>query len=194
VKPNGIFFWDMPFFYVKSTSQRQCDALLIVIGCAPVRCRRQQPIYCLNHVSAVRYLIFKIWVIKIDLCDSHKEDNMKYLMQLGILLAFWIVGEWISSLFAGIIVIPGAIMGMLLLFFALSTGILKESHIKETSDFFLNNIAFFFIPASIGVLAVADALKGSAIKLFAITIVSTFVTMVVTMVVTQILTSARSKK
>jgi holin-like protein len=119
---------------------------------------------------------------------------MKYLIQLGILLAFWIVGEFVSSLFAGIIVIPGAIMGMLLLFLALTTGILKESHIRETSDFFLNNIAFFFIPASIGVLAVADALRGSAIKLFTIAIVSTFITMVVTMVVTQLLTTVRSKK
>jgi len=118
---------------------------------------------------------------------------MKYLLQLSILLAFWLVGEWLSQLIASIIVIPGAIMGMLLLFIALATGLVKEAHIKDVSDFLLNNIAFFFIPASVAVLDVMDVLKDAAIPLFIIAIVSTAITMLVTMVVTQLLTTARRK-
>jgi len=119
---------------------------------------------------------------------------MKYLLQLGILIAFWIAGEFASQLLSFIIVIPGAIMGMILLFVALTTGIVKESLIKDTSDFLLNNIAFFFLPASVAVMAVANSLKDSAVPLLIIALVSTIVTMAVTMIATQLLTTARSKK
>jgi holin-like protein len=118
---------------------------------------------------------------------------MKYLLQLSILLAFWLVGEWLSQLIMPIIVIPGAIMGMLLLFIALTTGLLKESQIKDVSDFLLSNIAFFFIPASVAVLGVIDVLRDAAIPLFIIAIGSTIITMFITMVVTQLLTTARRK-
>lgn len=116
---------------------------------------------------------------------------MKYLLQFSILLAFWLLGEALSLLIQPIIVIPGAIVGMILLFIALTTGLLKEDAIKDVSDFLLGNIAFFFVPACVGVLDVLDILKGSAIQLFIIAIISTIITMVSTMIITQILTSFR---
>lgn len=119
---------------------------------------------------------------------------MKYILQLGILIAFWIVGDGISYLLSSIIVIPGAIIGMILLFIALTSGLIKESLIKDTSDFFLNNIAFFFLPASVAIMDVSDSLKGAVIPLLIIGLLSTLITMIVTMITTQLLVTARHKK
>ena len=110
---------------------------------------------------------------------------MIYLIQFAILLLFWFLGETLSVILSPIILIPGSILGMLLLFLALSLGILKEKHIEETSDFLLNNIAFFFIPASVGVMAIVTS---NLFILIIIGIVSTIITMLVTMLVTQMLT------
>lgn len=110
---------------------------------------------------------------------------MKYLFQLAILMMLWAAGEVVSILLSPFISIPGSILGMLILFFLLSSGVIKEHHIQETSDFLLNNIAFFFVPASIGVVAV---FSNHLLLLFIIAIISTIVTMLVTMFVTQFLT------
>ncbi|GAU77974.1 CidA/LrgA family protein [Fusibacter sp. 3D3] len=110
---------------------------------------------------------------------------MIYLIQFAILLFFWFLGECLSILLGPIILIPGSILGMILLFLGLSLGILKEKHIEETCDFLLNNIAFFFIPASVGVMAVFTS---DLVVLILIGIASTVITMIVTMFVTQALT------
>ncbi|MBF4695321.1 CidA/LrgA family protein [Fusibacter ferrireducens] len=110
---------------------------------------------------------------------------MVYLFQFAILLLFWLLGEGLSLLLDSVILIPGPILGMLLLFFALSLGIVKEKQIQETSDFLLNNIAFFFIPASIGVMSIFTS---QLIVLIIIGIIATIITMMTTMFVTQFLT------
>jgi holin-like protein len=48
--------------------------------------------------------------------------------------------------------VTGSITGMLLLLIFLFTGILKQEQIAETADFLLNHMAFFFIPAGVGIM------------------------------------------
>lgn len=114
---------------------------------------------------------------------------MKYLIQFSILLFFWLLGEGMSLVLSQLILIPGSIMGMILLFLALSCGLLKEEQIKDTSDFLLKNIAFFFVPASIGVMGYFTS---DLISLMVIAIISTIFTMTVTMLITQFLTKGDS--
>lgn len=109
---------------------------------------------------------------------------MKLINQFGVILAFWLAGEGIGGLLSPIIKIPGAIMGMVLLAIALSVGLLKEASIKDASDLLLNNISFFFVPASIGVLALTGITLPVIAKIILITLVSTVTTMWVTMWVT----------
>jgi len=116
---------------------------------------------------------------------------MKLIQQLAILLGFWLLGEWLSRLLSSIILIPGAILGMILLAIALTTGILKEKQVDEISDLFLNNISFFFVPASVGLLALNQLTSTLLIKLILIAIISTFTTMWVSMFVTQLLVKKR---
>lgn len=113
---------------------------------------------------------------------------MKIFIELAIFMSFWIVGDLVSSLISPVITIPGAIVGMLLLFVAMLSGLLKEHHIKNVGDFLLNNIAFFFLPASAGLMVIFAEIQGALLKLLIIAVISTFLTMLVTMLVTHLFT------
>ena len=109
---------------------------------------------------------------------------MKLIQQLAVLLGFWLIGEGMSQLIRSVIVIPGAIIGMILLAVSLTLGFLKESQVNEVCDFFLNHISFFFVPASVGLLALTNITGMILLKLLLIAIISTFTTMWVSMFVT----------
>lgn len=77
---------------------------------------------------------------------------MKIFNQLGIIFGIWAGGELISSLCSDFIKIPGTIVGMIILFLLLQFKIIKEEAIKEVSDFLLNNMALFFVPAGVSLI------------------------------------------
>ncbi|MBT2156858.1 CidA/LrgA family protein [Clostridioides difficile] len=60
---------------------------------------------------------------------------MKVFNQLVIILSIWVIGEYISSFIQGIILIPGSIVGMLLLFLLLQFKVLDLSSIENVSGF-----------------------------------------------------------
>ncbi|MDO0428367.1 CidA/LrgA family protein, partial [Clostridioides difficile] len=81
---------------------------------------------------------------------------MKVFNQLVIILSIWVIGEYISSFIQGIILIPGSIVGMLLLFLLLQFKVLDLSSIENVSGFFLDNMAIFFIPAGVSLIKSLD--------------------------------------
>lgn len=105
---------------------------------------------------------------------------MKIFNQLGIILSIWTVGELISSLFSSIITIPGTIMGMIILFLLLQFKILKEDAIKDVTDFLLNNMAIFFVPAGISLIQSLGLIKENVVVLILSATVATLVIMLVT--------------
>ena len=66
------------------------------------------------------------------------------------------------------------------LFILLCVHILKVDHIREKSDFLLENMAFFFIPAGVSIINYFDVLKNWVVQLIVICVVSTVVTFAVT--------------
>ena len=105
---------------------------------------------------------------------------MKIFNQLGIILAIWTVGELISSLFSSILTIPGTIMGMIILFLLLQFKILKEDAIKDVTDFLLNNMAIFFVPAGVSLIQSLGLIKENVVVLILSATVATLVIMLVT--------------
>lgn len=99
---------------------------------------------------------------------------MGIIIQIGIFFVICLVGEFLSSLLP--VPIPGSILAMVLLFLLLVTKVLKPKHIAEKSDFLLGNMAFFFIPAGVGILEQASLLWENIIPLAVICVVSTMVT------------------
>ena len=72
---------------------------------------------------------------------------MKIIRQIGIIFTVC----WLSILVEKALPFsfPASVIGMLLLFICLLTGILKIEHIQEKADFLLENMAFFFVPAGV---------------------------------------------
>lgn len=103
---------------------------------------------------------------------------MKIIKQIGIIFAIC----WISTLIEALLPFsfPASVIGMILLLACLLTGILKIHHIQEKSDFLLSNMAFFFIPAGVGMINYLDILAQNLIPLIVISVISTFITFAAT--------------
>ena len=64
---------------------------------------------------------------------------MRYVFQFGILCVIYYIGEWIVR-FANLPV-PGSVVGLILLFLLLRTGVVRREHVEDTGrvsdpDFF----------------------------------------------------------
>jgi len=103
---------------------------------------------------------------------------IKLINQFGIILIIWIVSEYISILFKEILFVPAPILGLIILFLLLKIKLLKLKMIDDVSDFFLRNIAFFFIPIGLSVINYLGILKINFIPILFIGIIITIITMI----------------
>lgn len=110
---------------------------------------------------------------------------MKLLRQLSIILVICFIGEVIHRFLH--IPIPGNVLGMIILLIGLSTGLIKLSYIEEVSQFLLKHLAFFFVPAGVGIIACLNIIKGSLLSILAIVGISTVVVMATTGITVQFL-------
>ena len=119
---------------------------------------------------------------------------MKILNQLAIILGVWVVGEYISSFIRNIVVIPGSIIGMILLFILLKYKVVKLENINEISNFFLDNMAIFFIPAGVSLIKSLDLISDNVFVLLITIFVSTIIVMYVTGKLVDIMINKKSKE
>ena len=108
---------------------------------------------------------------------------MKYLRQIVIILAFSFVGEALSLLIP--LPIPGSIYGIVLLFLALETKLVKLAAIKDVSDFLISFMPVMFIPAATGLMASWDILRANVVAYAVIVVITTVVVMGVSGSITQ---------
>ena len=103
---------------------------------------------------------------------------MKIIRQVGIIFAVCWISEVVERFLP--FSFPASVIGMLLLFFCLVTGILKVEHVQEKADFLLENMAFFFVPAGVSIINYFDVLKDTWVQLVIICVLSTVITFAVT--------------
>ena len=108
---------------------------------------------------------------------------MKYLKQLLIILGFSLLGQLLHTLIP--IPIPAAIYGLILLFIALCTGLLKQEHIAATADFLVGIMPVLFVAPAVNLLAYTHIIAPDLVPVVVITVVSTFVVFAVSGLVTQ---------
>lgn len=102
------------------------------------------------------------------------NEPMTLIIQLATVFLICLVGNFISTILP--FAFPGSIISMLVLFILLVTKALKQSSINKVGDYFLNNMAFFFIPAGVGIIEYMDLISSIWWKFAIIVIVSTIVT------------------
>ncbi len=76
--------------------------------------------------------------------------------------------------------VPGNVVGMLLLFAALRSGIVDSESVRAAADLLLSHLALLFVPAGVGVMVYFDLIAKEWLPIIVATVVSTFVVMAVT--------------
>lgn len=94
-----------------------------------------------------------------------------FLLMIVILLT----SQWLVAFFD--LPLPGNVVGMLLLFVFLLTGLVPLKWVAEAADFLLAHMSLFFIPAAIGVLAYQELLAPHLLALALLLVVTTLAVM-----------------
>ena len=75
---------------------------------------------------------------------------MKYLSQLSIILGFTLAGEALQRFLP--LPIPASVYGLVLLFAALCTGVVKLEQVKETGGFLVSILPILFVGPTVGIV------------------------------------------
>ena len=98
---------------------------------------------------------------------------MQYLKQFGVILAFSLAGEILNRIIP--LPIPASIYGIVLLFIALMTGIVKLEHVDKAGTFLIEIMPVMFIPAAVGLVEAWGIISRSAVAFIITTAVSTII-------------------
>ncbi|MFB5663799.1 CidA/LrgA family protein [Alteribacillus sp. HJP-4] len=104
-------------------------------------------------------------------------DNLRIVIHIIILYMFYTAGSWIREWFE--LVIPGSIIGMLLLLACFSLKIMKPKYIQRGTALLLSHMPVLFLPITTGVIIYLDVFTGASFWLVVIAFVSTMTVMAV---------------
>ena len=117
---------------------------------------------------------------------------MKYILQFEIIIAISLIGELLNRLIP--LPIPASIYGMVILFTALCTGLIKLSAVRETGKFLIYIMPMMFIPATVGLLESWSVMQEFLTAIIVISLVSTVLVMVFTGHITQFIIKLKNKE
>ncbi|MGL5867651.1 CidA/LrgA family protein [Clostridium chrysemydis] len=103
---------------------------------------------------------------------------MKLLREALIIFGIYLIGEFLVQITN--IPVPGNIVGLLLLLICLCTKIIKPSQIETISNFFLEHLAFFFLPAGVGLMNSFGVIKANIVQILIVCIATTAITIAAT--------------
>ena len=99
------------------------------------------------------------------------QKILKYTLQLIIIVAISQLGELLNKIIP--LPIPASIYGMIILFTALCTGVIKLSAVKECGKFLISIMPLLFVPAAVGLIESWDIMQDFLLATIAIVVVST---------------------
>lgn len=117
---------------------------------------------------------------------------MKFFRESILLLSIYFAGEIISKLLN--LPVPGSIIGMVLLFVLLTSNLIKVEKVENLANFFLDHLAFFFIPAAVELMTSFASLKGSILKIIILCILTTIIVIGITGIIVQFICNKKSPK
>ena len=117
---------------------------------------------------------------------QHTSGRVYHFFQQAFTLA---VILFISKIIEAVMPIPmpASVIGLVLLFIALCTGIVKLEQVESVGTALTNNISFLFVPAGISVINSLPILSKSPILIILLIIISTIFLLVCTGYASQLL-------
>ena len=124
--------------------------------------------------------------------NSNKEDNKNpqektynVFQQALTLAVILLISKIIESFIP--IPMPASVIGFVLLFIALCTGIVKLGQVESVGTALTNNISFLFVPAGISVINSLPILSKSPVLIILLIIISTILLLISTGFASQLL-------
>src|SRR5690625_3250513 len=114
------------------------------------------------------------------------------VIQITILFLFSIIVAWIQQYFN--LVIPGSVIGLIILFLLLFFNIIPEKWIKNGASFMTKHLILFFIPATVGIINYYHLFVGKGLLLIGITIFSSLIVLVMSGFVSEKIATRRKSK
>ena len=102
---------------------------------------------------------------------------LKYLVSCGLIMGSLAVGIAIQQYLH--LSIPGSIIGMLILFSLMISGLVPVEWVKPTSQLFIRYMVLLFVPISVGLVQYGDLLSKNAIQILAGTVGGTVIVLVI---------------
>jgi holin-like protein len=106
--------------------------------------------------------------------------TIKIIKEIVIILGIYYIGMWISDLIRPVILIPGNIIGMAILFTLLTFNVVKIDYIEITSSLLLKHMGFFFVPLAVTIYITFDYISDIWVQIVVILVISNIFVLVVT--------------
>jgi len=120
------------------------------------------------------------------------KNLLKIIGQIFLLWVIYYLSTWLVKFFH--IPLPGSVLGMILLFTLLSTGILKEQWLSAATNPLLKHLSFFFIPIAVELMNWGDLFIQKGYLLFFPLVVSMLVALLATGGIVQLLIKSHQVK
>ena len=103
---------------------------------------------------------------------------MQVIVGFFIILVHIVAGNLLSTLIGGFI--PGSVIGMVLMFISLLTGIVKDHQIRTVATFLTDNMTMFFLPAFMGIMDLWGIIRMNIVAWVVIVVASTILVLLST--------------
>lgn len=108
---------------------------------------------------------------------------MKYLSQFLIIMGFTFAGEALQRLLP--VSVPASVYGLVLLFLALCTGIVKVQQVRETGSFLTSILPVLFVSPTVGIVEHWHLIRPQLLSILLLLLASTMITFGVSGGITQ---------
>ncbi len=112
-------------------------------------------------------------------------QTIKALGQLAVLWAIYWASNWFVTTTG--LPIPASVLGVVLLFLLLLSGIVKLSHVQDAADFLLKHLVFFFVCIAVGLMEWGQVFYDYGLTLLLAIVVSSVVPLLAVGYLTQAL-------
>ncbi|SFP53692.1 CidA/LrgA family protein [Salibacterium halotolerans] len=103
-------------------------------------------------------------------------QTIRIVFHIAILFLFYYTGVWIQEAFQ--LMIPGSIIGMLLLLGCFSLNIVKPAWLEQGTSLLLSHMPLLFLPVTAGIIAHTSLFAGEGLWLVVIAYISTLLVLV----------------
>lgn len=93
------------------------------------------------------------------------------LIGVAILLGMQLLGTLVSHFV--IPIIPGSVVGMVLLFILLQCGVVKEEYLDSLVKVLMDNMTLFFLPSAVGIITILPLVGDNILSIGLSVVVST---------------------